>query len=72
MVTKISSLTFSGIDITDVDVQVQVMPGVPNFIIVGLADKTIAESKERVKAALTSIGLSLPAKRILINLARQI
>ena len=44
MITKICSLTFSGVDITDVDVQVQISPGVPNFVIVGLADKTIAES----------------------------
>ena len=69
MITKICSLTFSGVDIIDVDVQVQITPGVPNFIIVGLADKTIAESKERVRAALSSIGLSLPAKRIIVNLA---
>lgn len=69
MIIHVSSLTFSGIDITDVDVQVQITPGVPAFTIVGLADKTIAESRERVKAALSSIGLSLPAKRILVNLA---
>ncbi len=69
MIIHVSSLTFSGIDITDVDVQVQMSAGVPNFIIVGLADKTIAESRERVKAALSSIGLALPAKKILINLA---
>ncbi|RTK92793.1 MAG: ATP-binding protein [Rickettsiales bacterium] len=69
MITKVASLAFNGIDITDVDVQVQIEPGIPKFTIVGLADKTIAESKERVRAALTSIGLSLPAKKILINLA---
>ncbi len=69
MITKISSLTFSGVNIVDVDVQVQIEPGMPKFTIVGLADKTIAESKERVTAALSSIGLSLPAKKILINLA---
>ncbi len=69
MITKVTSLAFSGIDIIDVDVQVQIEPGIPKFIIVGLADKTIAESKERVRAALSSIGLSLPAKKILINLA---
>lgn len=69
MVTKISSFTFNGIDITDIDVQVHITPGIPNFIIVGLADKTIAESKERVRAALSSIGLALPSKRILVNLA---
>ncbi|HJD65313.1 MAG TPA: ATP-binding protein [Rickettsia endosymbiont of Diachasma alloeum] len=49
--------------------QVQISPGIPAFTIVGLADKTIAESKERVKAALSSIGLALPTKKILINLA---
>lgn len=39
------------------------------ILLVGLADKTIAESKERVRAALSSIGLALPTKKILINLA---
>ena len=44
--------------------------GIPCFFtIVGLADKTIAESKERVKAALSSIGLHYLLKKILINLA---
>ncbi|MCC8417126.1 MAG: hypothetical protein LN588_01030 [Rickettsia endosymbiont of Bryobia graminum] len=69
MVVHLHSLTFRGIDIIDIDVQVQVSPGIPNFIIVGLADKTIAESKERVRAALSSIGLALPTKKILINLS---
>jgi magnesium chelatase family protein len=69
MIVHVASVAFSGIEITDVDVQVQLSPGVPAFTIVGLADKTIAESRERVKAALSSIGLSLPAKRILVNLA---
>lgn len=63
------SLTFRGVDIIDIDVQVQISPGIPNFTIVGLADKTIAESKERVRAALSSIGLALPTKKILINLS---
>ena len=69
MIIRVPSLTFAGIDIVDVDVQVQIEPGIPKFVIVGLADKTIAESKERVRAALSSIGLSFPAKKILINLA---
>ncbi|MES2214506.1 MAG: YifB family Mg chelatase-like AAA ATPase [Pseudomonadota bacterium] len=69
MVVHISSLTFSGVEVTDVDVQVQITPGMPNFTIVGLADKTIAESRERVKAALSSMGLALPAKKVLVNLA---
>jgi len=69
LVTTLSSLTFSGVEVTDVDVQVQITPGMPNFTIVGLADKTIAESRERVKAALSSMGLALPAKKVLVNLA---
>ncbi|CAK6514481.1 MAG: YifB family Mg chelatase-like AAA ATPase [Rickettsia helvetica] len=69
MIIHIASLTLNGIDVIDVDMQVQISPGIPAFTIVGLADKTIAESKERVKAALSSIGLALPTKKILINLA---
>jgi magnesium chelatase family protein len=69
MVVHIPSLTFSGVDIIDVDVQVQITSGMPNFTVVGLADKTIAESRERVKAALSSLGLALPAKKVLVNLA---
>jgi magnesium chelatase family protein len=69
MIIHIPSLTFSGIEIIDVDVQVKLEPGIPKFTIVGLADKTIAESKERIRAALSSIGISMPAKKILVNLA---
>jgi magnesium chelatase family protein len=43
--------------------------GLPTFTIVGLPDKAVAESKERVRAALSAIGLGLPAKRITVNLA---
>ena len=68
MITRIPSLAFNGINIIDVDVQVQLATGVPNFTIVGLADKTIGESRERVRAALSSIGIAMPAKKILINL----
>jgi magnesium chelatase family protein len=52
-----------------VDVQVQIGPGLPSFSIVGLPDKAVAESRERVRAALCAIGLGLPAKRITVNLA---
>ncbi|WP_017208492.1 magnesium chelatase domain-containing protein [Rickettsia australis] len=62
MIIHIASLTFNGIDIIDVDVQVQISPGIPAFTIVGLDDKTIAESKEQVKAALSSIWLALPKR----------
>jgi magnesium chelatase family protein len=67
--SDISTVTFKGIDIICVDVQVHIISGIPNFTIVGLADKTIAESKERVRASLSAIGIALPAKKILINLS---
>jgi magnesium chelatase family protein len=69
MFAHISTVAFLGIDARPVDVQVQIGPGLPSFSIVGLPDKAVAESRERVRAALCSIGLGLPAKRITVNLA---
>jgi magnesium chelatase family protein len=69
MVTRVATVAFEGIDARAVDVQVQVVSGNVNFILVGLPDKAVAESKERVKAALTASGLALPARRIVVNLA---
>lgn len=69
MLAKINTITFNGLEILDVDLQIQISPGLPTFTIVGLPDKTVAESRERVRAALNSLGLNLPAKRITINLA---
>ncbi len=68
-VTIVNSIALKGIEAVSVTVQAQMMPGIPTFNIVGLADKTIAESRERVRGALASMGLALPAKRIIINLA---
>ena len=69
MQATIRTMAFNGIDTIPVDVQVHLSNGMPGFAIVGLADKAVAESKERVRAALSSMGLSLPPKRIAINLA---
>src|SRR3546814_20767880 len=41
----------------------------PGFAVVGLPDKAVAESRERVRAALSAIGLALPPKRITVNLS---
>ncbi len=68
-IARIRSFAFSGIEAVPVDVEVQISSGLPAFLIVGLADKAVAEARERVRAALTAMGLSLPPKRILINLA---
>jgi magnesium chelatase family protein len=69
MVAKIRTVAFRGIDVLDIDVEVQIANGLPSFTIVGLPDKAVAESKERVRAALHAMGLALPAKRMTINLA---
>lgn len=69
MVAHVKTVAFEGIEVTAVDVQVQIGPGLPAFTVVGLPDKAVAESRERVRAALTSIGLALPAKKIIVNLA---
>lgn len=69
MVSRLHTVSFQGIEVRDVDVQVSFSPGLPNFHIVGLPDKAIAESRERVRAALNTLGISLPPKRVTINLA---
>ena len=69
MLARVNTITFNGLEVLDVDLQVQISAGLPAFTIVGLPDKAIAESRERVRAALQSLGLSLPAKRITVNLA---
>ncbi len=69
MVARINTVAFQGIDVQPVDVQVQISSGMPAFTIVGLPDKAVAESKERVRAALHALGISLPPKRLTVNLA---
>ena len=63
----VQTIAFRGIDTILVDVQVHIANGLPTIAIVGLADKAVAESRERVRAALSSIGLALPPKRIAVN-----
>lgn len=69
MVARVHTVAFQGIDVLNIDVQVQMTPGMPMFTLVGLPDKAVGESRERVRAALHAIGLALPARRITVNLA---
>jgi len=69
MTAHIATVAFQGIDVLAIDVQVQMAAGLPAFAIVGLPDKAVGESKERVRAALNALGLALPPKRITVNLA---
>jgi magnesium chelatase family protein len=69
-VAHIHTVAFQGIEARDVDVQVHIADsGSGQFNIVGLADKAVAESRERVRAALSAIGLAMPFQRVTVNLA---
>ena len=68
--TKITSILFSGLETLPVDVEVNVASrGLPGFEIVGLPGKAVAESKERVKAAINNSGMEFPMRKITVNLA---
>ena len=69
MVVRVSTVAFEGIEARPVDVQVMISNGTVVFNVVGLGDKAVAEFRERVRSALVASGLSLPAKRITVNLA---
>lgn len=69
MAARVVTVTFEGVEARRVDVEVQLTTGQHAFVVVGLADKAVAESRERVRGAFAGLGLSLPGKRIVANLA---
>jgi magnesium chelatase family protein len=69
VVALVSTVAYLGLEARAVEVQCQVAAGLPRFAIVGLPDKAVGESRERVQAALAAMGLALPPKRITINLS---
>jgi magnesium chelatase family protein len=64
-----TTIAFSGLEARPVEVQVQLAGGQPGMVIVGLGDKAVSEARERVRAAFASIGLAIPAGRMVVNLA---
>lgn len=69
MTAHVNTVAFAGIEVLPIQVQVAITSGMVSFTIVGLPDKAVGESRERVRAALSAIGLALPARRITVNLA---
>ncbi|PPC87145.1 MAG: magnesium chelatase subunit ChlI [Hyphomicrobium sp.] len=69
MYGQISTLAFVGVEARPIEVQVRITPGAPAFAIVGLPDKAVAESRERIRNALHGVGLGLPYKHMTVNLA---
>lgn len=66
---KVQSILDSGFEGIVIDVECHLSNGLPNIVIVGFANKAVDEAKERIRSAFASEGLSLPKKRITINLA---
>ncbi len=64
-----TTVAFAGLEARRVDVQVQLAGGTAGIVIVGLGDKAVTESRERVRAAFASLGLAIPAGRVIVNLA---
>ncbi|MGH6914497.1 MAG: magnesium chelatase domain-containing protein, partial [Geminicoccales bacterium] len=69
MAAHVNTVAFQGIETLAIDVQVTMANGLPAFTVVGLPDKAVGESRERVRAALGALGLGLPPKRITVNLS---
>ena len=69
MVARVKTVAFSGIEVLEVEAQVTISSGMTVFTVVGLPDKAVGESRERVRAALSALGLALPPRRITVNLA---
>ncbi|WP_174297498.1 YifB family Mg chelatase-like AAA ATPase [Sphingomonas bacterium] len=69
MTASVATVAYLGLEARAVEVQVQLIPGLPAFHVVGLADKAVAESRERVRGAVAAMGLALPPKRIVVNLS---
>lgn len=69
MGSHVSTVAFQGVDVLTIDVQVQITSGFVCIPIVGLPDKSLGEARERVRGALQAIGLSIPGRRVIVNLS---
>ncbi|MCA1934229.1 MAG: YifB family Mg chelatase-like AAA ATPase [Asticcacaulis sp.] len=69
MPARVTTVAFEGAKAHRVEAEVQITSGNLAFVVVGLGDKAVAESRDRVRGAFAGMGLSIPAKRIVANLA---
>jgi magnesium chelatase family protein len=69
MLAKVTSGAIIGLDGAIVEVEVDILPGLPKTIIVGLPDTAVEESSERVRSAIRNSGGDFPMKRVVVNLA---
>ena len=69
MLAKVQTSSVQGVDALPVEVEVDIVFGLPSFFTVGLAEGAVRESKDRVKAAIKNSGYEFPGKKITVNLA---
>nr|MBA2348356.1 hypothetical protein [Solirubrobacterales bacterium] len=69
MISHVSTFTLEGLEPRRVTVEVDLRTGLPSFTIVGLGDRAVRESRERVRAAVQNSGFAFPEKRVTVNLA---
>ena len=69
MLARVSTFTIDGLEPRRVTVEIDVRAGLPNFTIVGLADRAVRESRERVRGAILNSGFEFPQRRVTVNLA---
>ena len=69
MLAKVYSCAIVGLEAAVVEVEVDTANGLPSFVVVGLPDTAVQESRERVQAAVRNSGFFFPARRVTVNLA---
>ena len=69
MLAKVKSAAVVGLEGAIVEVEVDLLPGLPSFTIVGLPDKAVQEARERVRSAIRNSNYKFPSRRIIVNLA---
>ncbi|CUH27765.1 Competence protein ComM [Jannaschia seosinensis] len=69
MLARTTTVAFEGLEARAVEVQCAVSPGLPGFSVVGLPDKAVSEAKDRIRTALSELGIALPSKKVTVNLS---
>lgn len=69
MVCCVKTVAFNGVKAQVVDVQASHSSGLAGFVIVGLPDKAVNESRERVRAVFTALGVDFPDDHVIVNLS---
>lgn len=69
MLAKVKTVSFIGIKVLEITVEVHIGNGLPFFTIVGLPDKNISEARDRIRAVFNVLGMNLPPKRITVNMS---